>query len=119
MRGLRTIWLLPRPIADVCEDLGLCKESSKIIRVLTRTTPDLSTISCMTLPFLPITLPTSARGTLMDSSAYSSIARAARTDSLVCKRTALFSLYVLKGQISGIPGRWSLGLYRDLTCLFL
>lgn len=47
------------------------------------TTPLLSTISWMILPFFPITLPTRILGTWIDSSLYSSILRAFLTDSAV------------------------------------
>lgn len=54
--------------------------------IFTRTTPDLSTISWITRPFLPITFPTRLRGTWTDSSPYSSILRAFLTTSMFWKR---------------------------------
>lgn len=63
------------------------------VPTFTRTTPLLSTISWMIRPFFPITLPTKLRGTWMDSSPYSSIARAFRTASSVSPKILNVQLF--------------------------
>lgn len=76
-----------RPSSRGCVGFGSLSPS-----ILTRTTLLLSTISWMTRPFLPITLPTRKRGTWIDSSPYSSIPRAFRTDSSIYNIKAIIPI---------------------------